>query len=145
VELLFVRKLRRKERDELYYLLENKKFKSKVLIVLLSYEGCEVREIARRLDVHPETVRRWIRKFNKEGMKCFYKKPGRRREVNSKLEKKILSIALKKPYKLNLGFSTWSLRKLEYYINKKLGIRTSHTQIRKILVKHGLMMRRKRG
>jgi len=144
VKLFFVRKLSRKEKDELYYLLENKEIKDKVLIILLSYEGCEVREIARRLNIHPETVRRWIRKFNKEGLKCFFKKAGRKRKINSRIEKKILNITIKKPYKFNLNFSSWSLRKLEYYLNKKFGLKISHNQIRKILLKYGLKFRKAR-
>jgi transposase len=143
VELLFVRKPSRKERDELYYLLGDKNLKPKVLIILLSYEDCEVREIARRLGIHPETARRWIRKFNKLGLKAFFRRPGRKKELTAKVERRILEVALKKPDRL--PFSTWSLRKLEYYVNRKLGIKMSHTQIRNVLLKHGLKFRKARS
>ncbi|MEA1904259.1 MAG: IS630 family transposase, partial [Candidatus Hadarchaeota archaeon] len=44
----------------------------------------------------------------------------------------------------NLPFSSWSLRKLEYYAKRKLGVDISYVQIRKILAKHGLKFRKAR-
>lgn len=144
MRLLFTRRLTRGERDTVYNLIDDKEIGYRALIIALSYEGHEVREIARRLNVHPVNVRKWIRKFNEEGLKCLYKKAGRKPKFHRSVEKKLLKIAIMKPYKLNLPFSSWSLRKLEYYAKKKFGMDISYVQIGKILAKHGLRFRKAR-
>jgi len=126
MKLLFIKRLSRNERDKIYSLIDNKEIGYRALIIALSYDGYEVREIARRLNLHPNIVRKWIKRFNREGMECLYSKAGRKKKLDKKTEKKIFMIALKKPYKLGLPFSTWSLRKIKYYINKKLRVNISH-------------------
>lgn len=144
MRLLFTRRLTRNERDTIYGLIDDKEVGYRALIIALSHEGQEVREIARKLNVHPVNVRKWIRRFNEEGLKCLHSKAGRKPKFHRSVEKKLLKLAITKPHKLNLPFSSWSLRKLEYYANKKLGIDISHAQIRKILTKHGLRFRKAR-
>lgn len=144
MRLLFARRLTRNERDAVYGLIDNKEVGYRALIIALSYEGHEVREIARRLNVHPVNVRKWIRRFNEEGLKCLHSKAGRKQKFHSSVEKKLLRVAITRPYKLNLPFSSWSLRKLEFYANEKLGIDISYVQIGKILAKHGLRFRKAR-
>lgn len=142
MRLLFVRRLTRNERDAIYQLIGNKEIWYRALIIALSYEGQEVREIARKLNMHPDNVRKWIRKFNEQGLRCLHSKAGRKQKFNKSVEKKLLRTAIAKPHKLNLPFSSWSLRKLEYYAKKKLGVNISYVQIGKILSKHGLRFRK---
>ncbi len=144
MRLPFARKLTRNERDTVYGLIDNKEIGYRALIIALSHEGQEVREIARKLNMHPVNVRKWIRKFNEEGPKCLYSKAGRKPKFHRSVEKKLLRIAITKPHKLNLPFSTWSLRKLEYYARRKLDVDISHMQIKKILTKYGLRFRKAR-
>jgi len=144
MRLLFTRRLTRSERDTIYNLVDDKDAGYRALIIALSHEGQEVREIARKLNMHPVNVRKWIRRFNEDGLKCLRSKTGRKPKFHSSVEKKLLRIAITKPYKLNLPFSSWSLRKLEYYANKKLGVDISYVQIGKILAKHGLRFRKAR-
>jgi transposase len=144
MRLLFVKRLTRNERDVVYPLIDNKEIGYRALIIALSYDGYEVREIARRLNLHPVNVRKWIRRFNKEGVKCLYSRGGRKKKLDKHKEKKILMVAIKKPYKLGLPFSSWSLRKLEYYVKNRLKTDVSYVQIRNILLKYGLGFRKAR-
>ena len=144
MRLLFARRLTRTERDALHDLIDDKEVGQKALIIALSHEGLEVREIARRLNMHPVNLRKWIRRFNEEGLKCLHRKPGRKPKFNRSVERKILKLAITKPHKLGFPFSTWSLRKLEFYVKKKLGVDVSYVQIGKILAKHGLRFRKAR-
>jgi len=144
MRLLFARRLTRDERDEVYTLIDNKGIGYRALIIALSHEGQEVREIARKLNMHPVSVRQWIRKFNEEGLNCLRKKAGRKPKFYKSVEKKLLKLAITKPHKLNLPFSTWSLRKLEYYAKKKFGLDISYVQVGKILTKYGLRFRKAR-
>jgi transposase len=144
MRLLFTRRLTRNERDAVYGFIDDKEAGYRALIIALSHEGQEVREIARKLNMHPDNVRKWIRRFNKQGLKCLHSKAGRKPKFHRSVEKKLLRLAIMKPHKLNLPFSTWSLRKLEYYAKKKLGVDVSYVQIGKILAKHGLRFRKAR-
>ena len=57
------------------------------------------------------------------------------------MEKKIIDIATKNPREgYGLPFSTWSLRVLAGYISKEINLvdTISHTEIRNILLKHGI-------
>ena len=57
------------------------------------------------------------------------------------MENKIVDIATKNPRKdYGLPFSTWSLRVLAGYISKEINLvdAISHTEIRNILLKHGI-------
>jgi len=58
MEPIFVIKLNRKERNFLYELIEDKHIDYRAKIIILSYDGYEVREIARRLDLHSSIVRK---------------------------------------------------------------------------------------
>lgn len=144
MRLLFTRKMTRTERDRIHDLIDDKEIGHRALIIALSYEGLEVREIARRLDMHPVNIRKWIRRFNEEGLGCLRSKPGRKPKFDRAVEKRLLRLAIRKPHELGLPFSTWSLRKLEYYVKKKFDVDVSYVQIGKVLAKYGLRFRKAR-
>ena len=72
---LFVRRLTKKERDFIYKLIDDKQIGYGALIIALSYDGYSVSEIARRINLHPVNVRKWIRKFNQQGINSLLIKP----------------------------------------------------------------------
>ena len=56
--------------------------------------------------------------------------------------KKIVNIASTNPRKHGVGFSTWSLRVLAgYLMEKKIVKSISHSEIRNVLLKHGVRWR----
>ena len=135
---LFIRKLSKKERDLVYNLIKNKKYGYRGLIIALSYEGYPVSMIARKVNLHLDNVRKWIRNFNKFGIDGIaLKKVGRKPTIKKEIEDKIVRIALTKPNDLGLYFSNWSLRKIKAYLEKEEIVKISHTQLRKILIKRG--------
>jgi transposase len=141
MENLFVKRLNKKERDFIYEMIDDKKIGYRALIVALSYEGYPVSVIWKRTNLHPDTARKWIRRFNKYGPRGIItkEKRGRKPKIDKTLEKKIISIFKTKPKNLGLPFNTWSLRKLKAYLLKKKVIRKiSHEQIRRILLSAGL-------
>jgi transposase len=142
---LYVRKLSKKERDYVYNLIEDKKYSYRGLIIALSYEGYPVGMIARKVNMHPVNVRKWIRRFNRLGIDGISpKKAGRKPKLDRKTEDKIVTIALTEPEELGLYFSTWSLRKLQEYLKSKRVAELSHSQLRKILMVRGLRFKRSR-
>ena len=66
-------------------------------------------------------------------------------KISVEIEKKIVEIASKNPREgYGLPFSTWSLRVLAGYVSKELNLvdSVSHTEIRNILLKHGIKYHR---
>ncbi|WP_238527201.1 IS630 family transposase [Saccharolobus islandicus] len=59
---------------------------TKARAILLHLEGMKINEIAKILQVHPSTVYRWVKEFEKEGEKClFYKqRKGRNKKINER-------------------------------------------------------------
>jgi transposase len=94
--------------------------------------------IARKVNLHPDNVRKWIRNFNKFGIDGIApKKVGRKLIIKKEIKDKIVRIALTKPNDIGLYFSNWSLRKIKAYLEKEKIVKISHTQLRKILIKKG--------
>lgn len=141
---LYARKPTKRERDFVSKLIDDEKFGYRGLIIALSSEGYPVSTIWRKLGVHPDNVRKWIRRFNKFGIDGIApKKRGRKKRLNETTEDKILKIALTRPSDLGLYFSTWSLRKLRAYLIKKRVVPDiSHTQIMRVLKSRGLGFRK---
>ncbi|HET9807696.1 MAG TPA: helix-turn-helix domain-containing protein [Nitrososphaeraceae archaeon] len=64
-------------------------------------------------------------------------------KITEDIERKIVEIASNDPRKYKLKFSTWSLRVLAGYImeEKKIIDSISHTEVKNVLVKHGIEWR----
>lgn len=141
---LYVRALTKRERDFVSRLIDDEKFGYRGLIIALSSEGYPVSMIWRKLGVHPVNVRKWIRRFNRFGIKGIApRKRGRKKKLDDFTEDKIFEIALTSPSDLGLHFSTWSLRKLRaYLIRKRVVFDISHTQIMRVLKSRGLEFRK---
>ncbi len=143
---LFVRRLTKRERDFVYRLIEDKRYRARGLVIALSYEGYPVDMIARKVNMHPVNVRKWIRRFNRSGVEGIApQKVGRKPKLDKRTEDRIVAIALIDPEALGLRFSTWSLRKLSAYLRSRGIADLSHTQLRTILTSRGLRFRRSRA
>lgn len=113
-------------------------------ILLLKDEGYTVPEIRRATNHHDTNIRKWIHRFNEHGVDGIISKLHKHRttKLTAEIETKIVEIASKNPRdSYGLPFSTWSLRVLAGYVSKKelnLIDSISHTEIRSILLKHGM-------
>ncbi|HSF51281.1 MAG TPA: helix-turn-helix domain-containing protein [Nitrososphaeraceae archaeon] len=130
-----------KEKNRLYSLLDtNQEIKYRIKIVLLASEGYTVPEIREMTNIYDRTIRKWIHKFNDNGIEALFTKIDYSPMVkidNDDARKQIIKIASTNPRDLGLKFSTWSLRSLAAgYLTRdkkivKQGI--SHTRIKEIL------------
>ena len=115
-------------------------------IILLKDEGYTVPEIRVATNHHDVNIRKWIHRFNENGIdgitsRIHIHKPIK---ISDEIEKKIVGIATKSPREgYGLPFSTWSLRVLAGYVSKEINLvnSISHTQVRNILLKHGIRYR----
>ena len=118
---LYVRKLEEPEVQELHHLIahdESDLPASRLHIVQLSAEGKRVPEISEEVDLHPINVRKWIHRFNQEGLDGLRsgKSPGRPPLFSDKQRRQISRIAMTNPRVLGQSFSKWSLQRLRKYL-----------------------------
>lgn len=116
-------------------------------IILLKDEGYAVPEIRRATNHHDINIRKWIHRFNEKGIDGIMSKLHKHKPIKLtvEIEKKIVEIASKNPREgYGLSFSTWSLRVMAGYVSKELNLvdSISHTEIRNILLKHGIKYHR---
>src|SRR5215469_540723 len=86
-------------------------------VILRSAEGQNATEIGRALGFHPSNVKKWIRKFNQEGVAGIApRKRGPREGPRPRFSNEdighLLDLAASDPSSLGLGFEKWTAQKL---------------------------------
>lgn len=134
-----IREIKDKDKNKLYTLLDtNPEIKYRIKIILLANDGYTVPEIREMTNTYDKTIRKWIHKFNDNGIEGLFTKIDYfpMVKIDNESRKEIVKIASTNPRNLGLKFSTWSLRSLAGYLTRdnkivKQGI--SHTRIKEIL------------
>lgn len=145
---IFVRHLLKKERQELKKLLNSSNtrlYKRARVVWLSTNQHLKAPEIAKIVDLHLNKVRKYIRRFNQEGIMGLYQKPspGRPREIGDKKRRQIIKLLKTKPRVFGLSWSSWNLRGLaEVTVKQKLLKSISHEYIRKIIEEEGYSYKR---
>ena len=144
----FLRSITDDQRNILYDMIEwnDEESSYRAKIILLKDEGYTVPEIRMATNHHDINIRKWIHRFNEKGIEGIISRKHIHKpiKISDNIEKKIVEIANKNPRDCyQLPFSTWSLRVLAGYISKELNLvdSISHTEIRNILLKHGIRYR----
>jgi transposase/transposase-like protein len=98
-------------------------------IVLMSAQGCANREIARKLEISPNSVSFWRRRFVQEGLAGLQERPGRGRQrtYGSDMVEAIINTTLQTTPKAATHWSTRSLA-------KNLGV--SHATVQRVWATH---------
>lgn len=102
------------------------------------YSIAEASEIA---DLHYTNAHKWVKRFQAAGLGGLrdQPRPGRPRLYRGDIETVVIEIATSRPVDLGLGFTTWSLAKLEKHLRQLPGLELiSRETIRHILTRHGL-------
>ena len=144
----FLRSIADDERNVLYEIMDEdeKETGYRAKIILLKDDGYAVPEIRRITGHHDVNIRKWIHRFNEKGIDGIASKMHKHKsiKISDNVEKEIVEMATKNPREgYGLPFSTWSLRVLAGYISKETNLvdTISHTEIRNILLKHGIRHR----
>lgn len=144
---LYVRTVEEEEQKDLKKIIQDPESDipvQRVMIIHLSARGLRVQDISREVDLHPINVRKWIHRFNRNGLDGLRsgKSPGRPPVFTNKQRQKIVEIANAAPSAFNLTFNHWSLQKLQrYLIDSKVVKQISVETIRQILRVHGILPR----
>jgi len=143
---IHLREISTQEINDLHWLLDNDPESGyRARIILLKNEGYTVPEIRRITNHHDNNIRKWIHRFNEKGIDDIISRKHIRNahKITEDIERQIVEIASNDPRKYKLKFTTWSLRVLAGYImeEKKIIDSISHTEIKNVLVKHGIEWR----
>lgn len=113
-------------------------------IVWYSHEGSTPPQIAERLNIHAQTAREWIQRFNAEGLAGLADKPraGRPATYSTEQVAEVVASALSNPTTLGLEFGAWTLDRLQAYLNEVKGIPIKRSRIDDLLLAEGLRWRK---
>lgn len=112
-------------------------------IVSLSMAGRPVASIAKEVGMCQAMVRTWIKRYNEKGVKGLEDEPrsGRPARYTAEEVGEVIAASLSKPADLGLPFSSWTLDRLEAYLNEQKGIAMKRSRIDEILLAEGLRWR----
>ncbi len=103
--------------------------------------GYSITNASQIANLHYTNAHKWVKRFQSEGLTGLQdrKRSGRPRVHAGEVEDLVIKIATSRPPDLDLGFTTWSLVKLERHLREHSGISAiSRETIRHILSRHGL-------
>ena len=141
---LYVRPLSEEERSHLDKMIaesEPETLSTRAHIVLLSSQGYSSTGIASLVGRHPASVRKWVHRFNKQGITSLTNapSPGRKRSYSTEQAHKMVEIALTEPRALGQPYSRWSLHRLVRYLKETGVVETiSHDTVWRILRARGV-------
>lgn len=141
---IFVRTLTVQEAEQLeHYSKHGLDYqKKRANVIKYSSEGYTTTEIVQMVNMHSNNVRKWINRFNAEGL-AIIKHHNKGKSPRQKFTKEngdtIAAIALSKPRECGMKFTTWSLPKLkQYLIERKIIASISIETLRTMLLSRGI-------
>ena len=145
---LRVRETEQDEHDELQQLYDKTRdvrLRTRAQIILLSKEqNMTAPEISLIVRLNEQTVRRWIRRFNAEGINGLADKPrlGAPGKVTPEYCNQLLNVVRQRPRALEQDYSLWTLERLADYMAEETGIRVSVDTVRRRLKAGGIVLSR---
>jgi transposase len=112
-------------------------------IVALAAQGRRLPRIAAELGVSERTVRRWVARFNAQGLAGLTDAPrsGRPATYPPEAVGELLATSLTDPQALGLPFGSWTLDRLAAYLREAKGLAISRSRIGELLQAEGLRWR----
>jgi len=112
-------------------------------IMLLAHQGHRVPAIAHQLQLTAITVRTWLKRFNVAGLAALTDKPrsGRPATYTPQHGAEVIATALTPPEHLRLPVASWTLDRLEAYVNEHKAIAIKRSKIDDLLLAEGLRWR----
>jgi transposase len=119
--------------DEVYRATRDVRVRTRAQMVLLAAEQrLSVAEIAAIVRESEETVRRWLKRYQAEGIAGLYDRyrGGAPRKVTPAYREQLLFAVRRRPRSLGLPFSLWTLQRLADYLAEQTGIRVQDETVR---------------
>lgn len=118
--------------------------RQRATIIALASEGVHAPAIAAQTHVDEETVRRWMKRFNEEGVEGLKERPRSGRPATYSQEEVSLAVqtALTAPQTLDLPFASWTLDRLVSYLKETKGLQIKRSRLGELLLAEGLRWRK---
>jgi transposase len=112
-------------------------------IVLYASQGMRVPAIASLLNISENATRLWLKRFNEKGLAGLNDepRPGRPATYTPEQVGEVIALAITDPRTLGLPFASWTLDRLQAYLNEEKGIPIKRTRIDELLLDEGLCWR----
>mgnify|MGYP001375968407 CR=1 FL=1 len=133
------------ELDELYHTTHDVRVRTRALMILLAAErrlvAAEVAAIVRQ---DAETVRRWVARYQAEGINGLSDAPraGKPPKVTSQYRTRLLELVRRRPRTPGLPFSLWTAARLADRLAEETGLRMSGPSICRLLREAGMALSR---
>ncbi len=111
--------------------------------IVLSRDGDSVAEIAEKLVICPDTVRRWLHRFDRQGVDGLADRPRTGRPPTSTAAEvgDVMATSLTQPADLGLPFGSWTLDRLAAYLTEERDLPVKRSRISESLIAEGLRWR----
>lgn len=118
--------------------------RQRATIIGLAADGLHAPAIAAQVQLDDETVRRWIKRFNEEGVEGLKERPRSGRPATYSQQEISLAVqtALIDPQTLDLPFASWTLDRLVSYLQEKKGLQMKRSRLGELLLAEGLRWRK---
>jgi transposase len=145
---LEVRELKLGEKEELdaqYRKTKDVRIRTRAQMILLAVEqdlnAAQIGEIVRQ---NEQTVRRWIKRFNAEGVNGLSDapRPGAPRTVSDEFRERLAAVVRQRPRSLGQPYSLWTLQRLVDFMAEETGQRVADETVRRILKEHDIVLSR---
>ncbi len=119
------------------------RIRERARICWLAHQGRRVAEISATVGVGHRTVRRWIHRFNAEGLAGLTDAPRRGRPPMYTPEQlgTVVATSLTPPQELGLPFGSWTLDRLVAYLQETYGSTMRRSRMGELLQAEGLRWR----
>jgi putative transposase len=113
-------------------------------MILWSNDGLSPPQIARVVRFSRDTVARYIKRYEAEGLAGLLNRlrSGRPRRVTPDYEAQLIEGVKQEPRSLGLPFSNWTTANLADYMAQQTGIKIAARQVENYLKAHGWRLRR---
>lgn len=118
--------------------------RQRATIIALADEEVRAPAIAPQVHVDEETVRRWMKRFNEEGVEGLKERPplGAPSHLQSGRGESAVQTALTDPQTLDLPFANWTLDRLVNYLKETKGLQMKRNRLGELLLAEGLRWRK---
>lgn len=131
--------------DELYHRTKIVRVRTRAQMILLGAEEKMIApQIAKIVRQDEQTVRRWIKRFNAEGVTGLYDEPksGAPKRVTDAYRERLLIVVRRRPRSLDQPYSLWTLQRLVDLMAEETGLRFSTETVRLILKANDIVISR---
>lgn len=143
-----VRELKPGELEELqgaYDKTKDVRLRTRTQMILLAVEqNMTAPQIGQIVRKNEQTVRRWIKRFNAEGLNGLSDapRPGSPTIVTPTYRRRLLQIVRQRPRALEQPYSLWTLARLADFMAEETGLRVSTETVRRVLKAGGIVLSR---